>query len=158
MGRITARRRQNPWGRGGGPSQADIEDMIRRDRNHPSIILWSIGNEEHTIQWSIAGERIGATLRRVAHRLDPTRGLRPDMLTGILFSADRAAWLAYYGQILRRAEGETQFRQVYAENDGNLRLTLDPSGRVWVLGKSQARPLSGRGGAFPSAIARAPTP
>ncbi|MCS7034494.1 MAG: beta-galactosidase, partial [Phycisphaerae bacterium] len=52
---------------------ADFETMILRDRNHPSIILWSIGNEEHTIQWSEAGERIGRTLVRTAHRLDPTR-------------------------------------------------------------------------------------
>lgn len=51
----------------------DFEWMIRRDRNHPSVILWSIGNEEHTIQWSTAGERIGRTLVRRAHRLDPTR-------------------------------------------------------------------------------------
>lgn len=50
-----------------------FESMIRRDRNHPSIILWSIGNEEHTIQWSIAGERIGRSMLRLAHRLDPTR-------------------------------------------------------------------------------------
>lgn len=52
---------------------ADFETMIRRDRNHPSIILWSIGNEEHTIQWSAIGERIGRTLMRAARRLDPTR-------------------------------------------------------------------------------------
>ncbi|HEY7087103.1 MAG TPA: beta-galactosidase GalA [Tepidisphaeraceae bacterium] len=51
----------------------DFTSMIRRDRNHPSIILWSIGNEEHTIQWSLAGERIGRTLVRTAHQLDPTR-------------------------------------------------------------------------------------
>jgi beta-galactosidase len=50
-----------------------LESMIRRDRNHPSIILWSIGNEEHTIQWSVAGERIGRSMVRLAHRLDPTR-------------------------------------------------------------------------------------
>lgn len=51
----------------------DFRAMIVRDRNHPSIFLWSIGNEEHTIQWSIAGERIGRTLVRTAHQLDPTR-------------------------------------------------------------------------------------
>jgi beta-galactosidase len=50
-----------------------FRDMIVRDRNHPSIILWSIGNEEHTIQWSVAGERIGRTMVRLAHQLDPTR-------------------------------------------------------------------------------------
>lgn len=47
--------------------------MILRDRNHPSIVLWSIGNEEHSIQWAETGERIGRTLVRIAHELDPTR-------------------------------------------------------------------------------------
>jgi len=51
----------------------DFAGMIRRDRNHPSIFLWSIGNEEHTIQWSKAGERIGRTMVRTAHQLDRTR-------------------------------------------------------------------------------------
>lgn len=59
---------------GSGPEfLGQFESMIRRDRNHPSIILWSMGNEEHTIQWSTAGERIGRTLVRRAHQLDPTR-------------------------------------------------------------------------------------
>ncbi len=59
---------------GSGPEQlGQFESMIRRDRNHPSIILWSLANEEHTVQWSVAGERIGASMIRLAHRLDPTR-------------------------------------------------------------------------------------
>ncbi|HSV15407.1 MAG TPA: glycoside hydrolase family 2 TIM barrel-domain containing protein, partial [Tepidisphaeraceae bacterium] len=53
--------------------------MIVRDRNHPSIILWSIANEEHTIQWAIAGERIGRTMVELAHRLDPTRAVTAAM-------------------------------------------------------------------------------
>jgi beta-galactosidase len=47
--------------------------MIVRDRNHASIFGWSLANEEHTVQWAIAGERIGKTMVRLAHRLDPTR-------------------------------------------------------------------------------------
>lgn len=57
----------------------DFETMIRRDRNHPSVILWSIGNEEHTIQWSKAGERIGRTLVDLAHQLDSTRAVTAAM-------------------------------------------------------------------------------
>jgi len=51
----------------------DFESMILRDRNRPCIFAWSIANEEHTIQWSRTGERIGRTMVRRAHQLDPTR-------------------------------------------------------------------------------------
>ena len=47
--------------------------MIRRDRNHPSIILWSAGNEEWGIEWKDFGERIAESMREYCHRLDPTR-------------------------------------------------------------------------------------
>jgi beta-galactosidase len=62
-----------------GDALGQFESMIVRDRNHPSIILWSIANEEHTIQWSAAGERIGKTMIRLAHRLDPTRAVTAAM-------------------------------------------------------------------------------
>ena len=35
--------------------------------------MWSIANEEHTIQWSATGERIGEEDGELAHWLDPTR-------------------------------------------------------------------------------------
>ena len=50
-----------------------LKRMIERDRNHPSIILWSVGNEEWGIEWDEKGVRIAATMREFCHRLDPTR-------------------------------------------------------------------------------------
>jgi beta-galactosidase len=51
----------------------DLERLIRRDRNHPSVILWSLGNEEWAIEGNVTGARIAATMQAAAHRLDPTR-------------------------------------------------------------------------------------
>lgn len=50
-----------------------LERMIRRDRNHPSIILWSAGNEEWGIEWNSYGTRIAESMREYCHRFDPTR-------------------------------------------------------------------------------------
>ncbi len=47
--------------------------MIERDRNHPCIILWSMGNEEWGIERNELGERIIASMREYSHGLDPTR-------------------------------------------------------------------------------------
>ncbi len=50
-----------------------LEHLIRRDRNHPSVILWSVGNEEWGIEGNIKGARIAQTMQDFVHRLDPTR-------------------------------------------------------------------------------------
>ncbi len=52
--------------------EKDWRAELRRDRNHPSIILWSIGNEISE-QGSPAGHLIAAELTRIAHEEDPTR-------------------------------------------------------------------------------------
>jgi beta-galactosidase len=52
--------------------EQDWRAELRRDRNHPSIILWSIGNEVPD-QGTPAGLRIAAELTRIAHEEDPTR-------------------------------------------------------------------------------------
>lgn len=50
-----------------------LSAMIRCFRNHPSIFLWSMGNEESTLQKSKIGERVIRSMQRRAHELDPTR-------------------------------------------------------------------------------------
>ena len=52
--------------------QKDLESMIFRDRNHPSVIMWSIGNELNERADS-AGYVITKRLADEARRLDPTR-------------------------------------------------------------------------------------
>lgn len=50
----------------------DLEDQILRDRNHPSIFMWSIGNEIPE-QWSDEGPIIAKELSAIVKKLDTTR-------------------------------------------------------------------------------------
>jgi beta-galactosidase len=56
-----------------GAQLGELERMIKRDRNHPSVVLWSLGNEEWAIEGNIKGARLTATMQAAAQRLDPTR-------------------------------------------------------------------------------------
>ncbi len=50
-----------------------FERMILRDRNHASIFMWSIGNEEGWIHTTSFGKRIAQTMLAKQKELDPTR-------------------------------------------------------------------------------------
>ena len=50
-----------------------LERMIKRDRNHPSIILWSDGNEEWGLENNIQGTRLAEAMREYTRLYDPTR-------------------------------------------------------------------------------------
>lgn len=50
-----------------------LRSMIVRDRNHPCIILWSIGNEEWAIEGTPGGEKIARSMCAHVQRLDSTR-------------------------------------------------------------------------------------
>ncbi|MDA3816356.1 MAG: DUF4982 domain-containing protein [Prolixibacteraceae bacterium] len=47
--------------------------LIKRDRNHPSVILWSLGNEEWAIEGNMMGEQIIKEMQAYVNTLDPTR-------------------------------------------------------------------------------------
>ena len=53
-------------------SDRDIENLILANRNHPSIVMWSIGNEIPE-QGSEDGREISSHLQELCHQLDPTR-------------------------------------------------------------------------------------
>lgn len=55
--------------------QRDLEDMILRDRNHPSVIVWSIGNEviEQYDKKDTSGMAIAKELVSIVKKLETTR-------------------------------------------------------------------------------------
>jgi beta-galactosidase len=53
----------------------NMKQLIERDRNHPSVISWSIGNEEWNIENTVVGARIAETMQAFVKSLDTTRAV-----------------------------------------------------------------------------------
>jgi len=58
-----------------GANTDSLESLIKRDRNHPSVFIWSLANEEWSTQGTPAGKRVAAAMQAAIRRLDPTRPL-----------------------------------------------------------------------------------
>ena len=59
-------------------SDKDITNLVKHHRNHPSIIMWSIGNEIPE-QWSKEGMEIAKHLQNLCHQYDPSRPVTQGM-------------------------------------------------------------------------------
>ena len=59
-------------------SSRDMENLLLANRNHPCIIMWSIGNEIPE-QGTEEGREISENLQDICHRLDPTRPVTQGM-------------------------------------------------------------------------------
>jgi beta-galactosidase len=51
----------------------EVDSLIKRDRNHPSVIIWSLCNEEWSIQFGQAGLDMVQAINNHVKQLDPTR-------------------------------------------------------------------------------------
>ncbi|HEY5234452.1 MAG TPA: beta-galactosidase GalA [Verrucomicrobiae bacterium] len=49
------------------------DDQIRRDRNHPSVAIWCLGNEERGVEDTPQGANVARSMQDLVKRLDPTR-------------------------------------------------------------------------------------
>ena len=59
-------------------AERDITNLVLNHRNHPAIVMWSIGNEIPE-QWSEEGRQISIHLQGLCHALDPTRPVTQGM-------------------------------------------------------------------------------
>jgi beta-galactosidase len=86
--------------------EPDLRAMLRRDRNHPSVILWSVGNEVGEQYTGEAGAAIGRRLHAIVREEDPTRPTtasmnwaKPDMPFPTVFDVIN---LNYQGEGIRQ--------------------------------------------------------
>jgi len=87
------------------------EELIRRDRNHASVFLWSIANEEFSVQDSPQAANIARTMQDLAKRLDPTRSAtyaapEGNVFQGINAVIDVRGWNYHYGPDMDRYHAE----------------------------------------------------
>lgn len=74
---------ENRWLNSAPEGMRQLEAMIRRDRNHPCVIMWSMFNEEGAMEFAF-GPRIMNAMRARAHQLDGSRPVTYAQNTGLL--------------------------------------------------------------------------
>ena len=87
------------------------DDQIRRDRNHPSVVIWCIANEQFMVQDTPPAANVARTMQDYANRLDPTRLVtyaspEGDVFRGINSVIEVRGWNYHYGPDMDRYHAE----------------------------------------------------
>ena len=87
------------------------DDQIRRDRNHPSVFLWSIANEQFMVQDTPQAGSVARTMQDYAKQLDPTRPVtyaspEGDVFQGINSVIEVRGWNYHFGPDMDKYHAE----------------------------------------------------
>ncbi|MGO8741129.1 MAG: beta-galactosidase GalA [Limisphaerales bacterium] len=87
------------------------DDQIRRDRNHPSVAIWSIANEQFMVQDTPQAASVARTMQDYAKRLDPTRPVtyaspEGNVFRGINSVIEVRGWNYHYGPDMDKYHAE----------------------------------------------------
>ena len=84
----------------------DLKGLIVRDRNHPSVISWSIGNEEWAIENTIVGARIATTMQNYVKTIDSTRYVTAAFSGGVGSGLSNVMQLMGYNYVVNKNTDE----------------------------------------------------
>jgi beta-galactosidase len=92
-------------------NMARWDTEIRRDRNHPSVCIWSIANEEFFVQDSPQGANVARTMQDYVKSLDPTRPVtyaapEGDVFRGINSVIEVRGWNYHVGPDMDKYHAE----------------------------------------------------
>lgn len=110
----------------------DLEAMVRRDRNHPCVFLWSIGNEE-LLQASRVGVEIARRMRACVRALDPTRPVTAAMNGGLFAEQNLGEVMDVVGINYQ----PSQYDSYHAANPEHCMLSTEDGGGVMSRGETR---------------------
>lgn len=119
-----------------------LRRLIVRDRNHPSVIAWCLGNEEVYLQDTDVGRRIAVRMRELQRRLDPDRVCTYGANNGVSHTGISDAVDVRGINYIRLFDPEKKEARIGNALDGYHARHLGIS----ILGTEEASTLSTRGG------------
>ncbi|MGH7980381.1 MAG: glycoside hydrolase family 2 TIM barrel-domain containing protein, partial [Limisphaerales bacterium] len=105
---------------------SDLDTMILRDRNHPSIIMWSMCNEER-LQGKPEGARLFSAMMKEVHRFDTTRPITCAMskgwLTNGIADVEDIVGINYNTDVYDRVHRRYPHKALFGSEDTNQKTT-----------------------------------
>jgi beta-galactosidase len=123
----------------------DLDTMILRDRNHPSVIMWSMCNEE-TLQGKPEGAKIFSAMMDEVHRFDATRPITCAMsggwLTNGLADVEDIVGINYNTKVYDKTHARYPNKALFGSEDTNQKTTRGEYITNAVTGMCSAYELS----------------